>query len=297
MGVVVVCSLLLLAGLAVIVWWGGTALRPPEPQKPKASLFDRFVWWLTVAAVSGVGAGILVAGPGGRLVMRLLAITSGLAAKDRLTEAGATVGHITADGTVAVFLFGGLPIGALSGAIYVLIRRGLPTGRLGGVVYGVLLLALAITVDPLRPDNVDFDLLEPAWLAVLAFAPLVVAHGMVVAALAGRISRALPLLTAPGAGRRYLLLLPFILGLVLTAPLFIGFIVSSVVPPQISIAIVLLAALLALGRSLLGRVARTEDAARRERTVVLGGRLLVGLVILAALFSFVVAVADIVTSA
>ncbi len=53
----------------------------------------------------------------------------------------------------------------------------------------------------------------PGWLAVTAFAALVVFHGMLVAALAGRFSRAMPLVAArPGALAVYvplfLLLLP-----------------------------------------------------------------------------------------
>jgi hypothetical protein len=66
--------------------------------------------------------------------------------------------------------------------------------------------------------------------------------------------------------------------------------------PEIFIAIVVLAALPTVGRILPGRLAIT-DADRRERTVLVARRLLVGLVVLAGLFGFVTAVADIVTSA
>jgi hypothetical protein len=55
-------------------------------------------------------------------------------------------------------------------------------------------------VEPLRRGNPDFDLVGPGWVAVVAFAALVVFQGMLVVALAGRVSRALPLLAArPGA--------------------------------------------------------------------------------------------------
>jgi hypothetical protein len=88
-----------------------------------------------------------------------------------------------------------------SGLVYVLLYRWLPAGWGGGLAYGVLLLVVAGTrLEPLRRDNPDFDLVDPGWLAVAAFAALVVFHGLLVAALAGRLSRAVPLLAAsPGA--------------------------------------------------------------------------------------------------
>jgi hypothetical protein len=55
-------------------------------------------------------------------------------------------------------------------------------------------------LEPLRRDNPDFDLVGPGWLSVATFAALVVFHALLVAALAGRLSRAVPLLAAlPGA--------------------------------------------------------------------------------------------------
>jgi hypothetical protein len=37
----------------------------------------RFVWDVNLAVAAGMGAGIMAAGAGGRLVMRLLAVTAG----------------------------------------------------------------------------------------------------------------------------------------------------------------------------------------------------------------------------
>ena len=77
---------------------------------------------------------------------------------------------------------------------YLLILRWLPAGRLGGLAYGLLLLVIAgTTFDPLRADNPDFDIVGPGWVAVAVFSAVVVVHGMLVAALAGRYSRVLPL--------------------------------------------------------------------------------------------------------
>jgi hypothetical protein len=66
----------------------------------------------------------------------------------------------------------------VAAALYLVLRRLLPAGRLGGVVFGVgLLVVFGTTVDPLRRDNPDFDIVGPGWLSVLVFASLAVAFG------------------------------------------------------------------------------------------------------------------------
>ena len=201
MAVVVVCALLVLLGLVAVLRWGGLAFQAPSGGDPAGHppvglVVRSYIWYVTVALVSGLGAGILAAGAGGRLVMRLLAVTSGPNAQGRITEAEQVVGRITADGTLGFVVFNGIPIGLLSAVLYLLLRRWLPAGRLGGFTLGALLLLVAGTrIDPLRANNADFSIVGPAWLAVAAFVALGLLHGMVVAALAGRYSRALPLLT------------------------------------------------------------------------------------------------------
>ena len=137
-----VCVLLLLLGLAAVLWWGGLTFQAPssgDPDgHPSVGLVVRtYVWYVTVMLVSGLGAGILTAGAGGRLAMRLLAVTAGPDAQGRITEADQVVGRITADGTLGFILFNGIPIGLLTAALYLLLRRWLPAGRLGGLILGV----------------------------------------------------------------------------------------------------------------------------------------------------------------
>ena len=129
--------------------------------------------------------------------MRLLAVTAGADAQGRITEAEEIVGRITVDGTIGFVLFTGLFLGLPSAAGYLLLRRWLPAGRAAGLAYGALLLVVAGTrLEPLRRGNPDFDLVGPGWVSVIAFAALVLLHGALVAALAGRFSRAVPLLAA-----------------------------------------------------------------------------------------------------
>jgi len=199
--IVVVCGLLAAAGLFAIIRWGGVTIVPPDGDRtsgrPSAGeVTSRYLWWLTVATVAGLGAG-LYAGVGGRLVMRLLAETSP-AAQGRITEADEVVGVISLDGTLALIVFAGIQFGVLSVIVYLLIRRWLPAGPLGGSTFGVGLLVVVSTfAEPLRPDNVDFGIVGPGWLSLLTFGLLVVTFGMLVAALAGGFSSSLRPLAVP----------------------------------------------------------------------------------------------------
>jgi hypothetical protein len=142
MWVIVGCVVLVLVGLLVVVRWGGLAVQPPpmptndEPdptgRPPVGLVVRRYLWYLTVAIGAGVGTGILAAGAGGRLVMRLLAVTAGPDAQGQITEADQVVGRISLDGTLGFIVFTGLFFGAASGAAYLLLRRWLPAGRTGG---------------------------------------------------------------------------------------------------------------------------------------------------------------------
>jgi hypothetical protein len=194
MWVIVVCIALVLAGLVAVVRWGGLAVEPPptpaqdapgSTDPPPVSLVvRRYLWYLAVALLSGAAAGILAAGAGGRLVMRLLAVTAGADAQGQITEAEEIVGRITVDGTIGFVVFTGLFFGPVSGAAYLLLRRWLPAGRAGGLAFGALLLVVAGTrLEPLRRSNPDFDLVGPGWVSVVAFMVLVVFHGILVAAL------------------------------------------------------------------------------------------------------------------
>jgi hypothetical protein len=55
---------------------------------------------------------------------------------------------------------------------------------------------MGATVDPLRDNNPDFDLVGPGWVAVLVFAALALAFGVVLASFMARLSAWLPLLSA-----------------------------------------------------------------------------------------------------
>lgn len=204
MVIIVVCSALFLLGLVLIIVLGGKPVHARQPQVPPAGSEDpyrvehqlaalrRYVWWATVLSVTAVASGVLIAGAGGRIVMRVLALTSP-DALGKITEAQATVGDITVGGTAALFIFGGLSAGYLSAGLYLLVHRWLPGGRLGGAAFGLLLLIVfGAALDPLRAENIDFVFVGPGWLSVLLFSVLSVLHGMLIAAVAGWYSSRLP---------------------------------------------------------------------------------------------------------
>ena len=288
--VIAVCVVLVLAGLAAVVRWGGLTVEPPHAPGPEARGADdpqergaddpppvglvvrRYLWAVNLAVAAGVGAGILAAGAGGRLVMRLLAATAGDGAQGQITEAAEVVGRISVEGTIGFVVFTALFFGSATGGVYLLVRRWLPAGRAGGLAYGALLLVLAGTrLDPLREGNPDFDLVGPGWLSVLAFSALVLFHGMLVAALAGRIGRLVPLLSGDPraiAGHAPLLLL---------GPL-----------PPVVVALAVVGALVVVATR-----ARPVVAAWRAPRLRLAGQAVLVVAVLVALPGFVTTVASI----
>lgn len=207
--VMIVCGVLVVAGLAAAVAWGSRPFSPPpERDAPSGGeVARRVAWYVAILYLAGVGAGLTVGGPGGRLAMRLLAATAGDAAQGRITEAEEVVGRITTDGTIGFVVFNGIFGGLFAAALYLIVRRYLPAGRVGALLFGLAgIVVIGATVDPLRRDNPDFDLVGPGWLAVLVFSLLLVSFALTLAALAARLSTWLPLPARNGAVlRRYLL--------------------------------------------------------------------------------------------
>jgi hypothetical protein len=165
-----------------------------------------------LGVAAGATTGVLIVGAGGRLVMRVLAITAGDSAQGAVTEADEVVGDVTLSGTLGFILFVGLAGGVASGLLFVALHWWLPGGRWAGVCFGALLLVLFATrIEPLRTNNNDFDLVGPGWLAITLFAALALLQGAAIAAFAGRWSRTQPLLTTPRASLRYLPIAPILL--------------------------------------------------------------------------------------
>jgi hypothetical protein len=186
--------------------WRNASFSVPEPEDlTPVEALRRYVRYVALALLGGVLAGIPVMGCGGRLAMRLLAVTAGDRAQGRITEADEVVGDISVGGTFSFVLFIGILIGVATAAGYLVVRRVWPSGWLGGALYGLgLLVVFGATTDPLRRDNRDFDIVGPGWLAVLVFALLAVVYGGTLAAVIGRLSAWLPLPSRDRSSLRYI---------------------------------------------------------------------------------------------
>lgn len=182
--------------LAVIMSWRWrnlpTTATPLGVDRSTRSAAEDALIVLTSTLSAGVTAGLLVAGFGGRLLMRVLGATSGDAAQGRLTEADETVGEITFGGTIGFVIFVGLIAPVAASFVYIALRRILPhTAWLSGLVFGCLLLATIGIDDPLSPDNVDFRILTPLPLAIGLVIATALLFGTTFAAIAAEVERVL----------------------------------------------------------------------------------------------------------
>ena len=202
--VIAICAAAVAAGLVLLA----RHTREAPPALPPLR-------YAAVCLGAGLGAGAIAAGAGGRLVMRLLAVTSP-DVEGAITEAEATIGEITAGGTLGFVIFVGLPAGALMAVLYGLAGPLVRGGRAGGLALGAILLVLLGTNEPLRSDNFDFNLVGPDWLSVLSFSALALFQGALTVAIAARLSRRVPSVR-PGA--RLLLLGRIALAVVVLAAL------------------------------------------------------------------------------
>jgi hypothetical protein len=118
-----------------------------------------------LGAAAGAWAGLLVGGVGGRLAMFVLRLTSPDYVRGVTSDDGFEIGRFSFD---TVFLLALTTIaGAFVGIVFVAIRRALPVAwrfwswtLVGATAGGSLIL---------HADGVDFNLLEPGWLAVAMF--------------------------------------------------------------------------------------------------------------------------------
>ena len=203
--VIAVCIVALVAGAAIAVRWGHLDVVTPwtaeDDDVAAGERLRRVLWFALVYVYAAVVSGLLVLGPGGRLVMRLLAVTAEEQALGRRTEADEIVGVITVGGTLGFVVFVGLFGGVVLAALSLLLRKWLPPRRWGALCVGVVFAVLFSTrLEPLRRFNPDFVLVGPPWLAVSSFLAVGALTLLTMAAVAGRVSRMLPLVEPrPGA--------------------------------------------------------------------------------------------------
>jgi hypothetical protein len=150
-----------------------TLLEAPEaPRRSRPRLRA-----LAAVFLAGGIAGFAVGGVGSRVAMRIAALAAGEAARGRITEAGATVGRITAEGTLFLFLLAGIGATVIGTAFYLMTRPWLPRRRrVRALALGALELVVfgSTLVDASNPD---FTILGHPLLNVVLFGSLFVLHG------------------------------------------------------------------------------------------------------------------------
>jgi len=154
----------------------------------------RIIRHIAVVGIAGIGTGLLVAGGGGRLVMRIAALTAPDRAIGRLTEAGFRVGDITLAGTFGFIFFIGLFVGGIGAVLFLISEPWLArAGRFRGPVFGLFLLLVgSSSSDALDPDNFDFELVGNQQFVVGMFVALFIAYGTLMAPLVTFLERRLP---------------------------------------------------------------------------------------------------------
>ena len=198
MAIMAVCSALLAAGGVAAAGWGRSAFTPPHGPWSRRGR-DGPPLCLVRRPGSGRRGHRRRTGDRGRRASRHAAAgrhwrgrCAGTAHRGRSDRR-----RISVDGTIGFILFNGIFGGIVFSWPYLIMRRFLPPGPLGGAAYGLGLLVVAgTTLDPLRPENPDFDIVGPGWVAVVAFSALAVAFGVALSAVMARLSQWLPLITA-----------------------------------------------------------------------------------------------------
>ncbi|MEZ5380749.1 MAG: hypothetical protein R2754_03015 [Microthrixaceae bacterium] len=183
--------------VAVVMAWrwrnlDAATARPNDAPTARWCVLDSLRALACVLA-AGTASGLLVVGLGGRLVMRILGATSRDPAQGLTTEAGERVGEITMSGTVSFVLFAGLVAPLVAAMLFLLLRRWFPRPAwAAGLTLGVLLAGTLGVAEPLSPENIDFAILAPTWLAVVLVAGTALLFGVAFGALAAKLDATVP---------------------------------------------------------------------------------------------------------
>jgi hypothetical protein len=122
-------------------------------------------WRLLAATGAGALVGATVGGIGGRLAMFALRLTSDDRVLGTITDDGFEIGRFTTATLFLLTVTAGL--GAATGATYFVVRETLP--QRGRTLLWATVVGLLTGADLLKPDSLDFTVLEPRSFAVASF--------------------------------------------------------------------------------------------------------------------------------
>lgn len=162
-----------------------------EREAQTVGLFGEVLRDIARGGLAGAIAGIVVAGLGGRIVMRLAAIIIPSSA-GQFTENGNVIGEVTLPGTLALILFGGLLFGLVGGTVWVVISPWIPAS---GVRRAILAMPIAVALTGallIQGANPDFLVLEHDGRVVGVLVALVGLSGLSLALLDSWLDDRLP---------------------------------------------------------------------------------------------------------
>jgi hypothetical protein len=145
--------------------------------------------------LAGLLTGLLVAGLGGRIVMRVAALMVPDAA-GRLTENGNRIGEITVPGTIGLVLVGGLFFGLAAAVLWVVVSPWLPGGRWTRALTAMPVAVSLTGTMLIDGHNPDFAVLRHDLTTVVLLLALVGVAGLAIAWFDGQLDARLP---GPGA--------------------------------------------------------------------------------------------------
>jgi len=148
--------------------------------------------WRDIArgGLAGLVVGIVVAGFGGRIAMRLAALRVG-DATGALTENGNRIGDITLAGSLGLILIG-LLFGALAGTVWVVIRPWLPGAGLRRALVAMIVAIGLGSFGLIRGGNSDFMVLRHDPVVVGLLVGLVGLIGLSISLVDGWLDRLMP---------------------------------------------------------------------------------------------------------
>lgn len=146
---------------------------------------------ITRGGLAGLIVGVVLAGVGGRLVMRLAALLVP-SADGAFTENGNRIGDITLGGSLGIIVFIGLFFGAVAGSLWVIIRPWLPSSRRARLVVTIPIAVALGTRGLIEARNDDFEILQHDPVVVASLVILVALFGPALVLVDAWLDRRLP---------------------------------------------------------------------------------------------------------
>ena len=164
---------------------------PVSASRPSLGRLAEPVRDIARGGLAGLLTGLLVAGVGGRIVMRAAALLVPDAA-GRLTDNGNQIGEVTLGGSLSLVLVGALFFGLLGGTVWVVVSPWIPGG---GRTRSVLAMPIAVSLTGIvlvQSRNPDFVVLRHDATTVVLLLALIALAGLAIAGFDRWLDRRLP---------------------------------------------------------------------------------------------------------